>query len=67
MQGVSEERLQQLSDAVAAACFAVYGTLSAKARPRIRSNGQPEWTVLAGVVLQAASDTEFDLQIISLG
>lgn len=67
MQGVSEERLQQLSDAVAAACFAVYGTLSAKARPRIRSNGQPEWTVLAGVVLQRIVDSISDLQVISLG
>lgn len=55
-----------LADRIAAACLSVYDALPPKGKPRVRSNGKPEWTVLAGVALV---DTEADyvIEVISLG
>lgn len=39
------------ADHVANACLSLYHPLDAKYKPRVRSNGLREWTVLAGIVL----------------
>lgn len=59
-----------LADHIAHACLDTYARLPSRGKPRTRSNGVPEWTVLAGLVLtDGSSDAEVKpgLQVISLG
>jgi tRNA-specific adenosine deaminase 1 len=43
------------ADRIAQACLATYHPLEAKYKPKARSNGVREWTVLAGIVLHSTS------------
>ena len=59
-----------LADHIAHACLDTYARLPSRGKPRTRSNGVPEWTVLAGLVLtDESSDPEVKpgLHVISLG
>jgi len=49
-----EARRQDLHDRIAQSCLARYASLPSKGKPAVRSNGQPEWTVLAGICLEEA-------------
>lgn len=50
---------------VAQACLKTYASLPRRGKPLVRSNGQPEWTVLAGFLL--ANDVDGSTTVISLG
>lgn len=51
-------------DDVASACLKAYAQLPSRGKPQVRSNGQPEWTVLAGFVL---ADSDGNAEVIALG
>lgn len=38
-----------IGDRIAQACLECYRSLPPRGKPSVRSNGQPEWTVLAGI------------------
>lgn len=47
---------QELADLVARTVLSAYSALPLNGKPRMRSNGAHEWTVLAGFCLYEATD-----------
>lgn len=56
---------------IARACLTAYASLGKRGKPGIRSNGQPEWTILAGFVLVVDNDGQqgqgATINVVSLG
>jgi len=56
-----------LSDTLAYTVTSNYASLPSNGKPRPRTNGSPQWTVLAGFCLYRSDETATEARCISIG
>jgi tRNA-specific adenosine deaminase 1 len=64
MKGTAED-MPSLTEGVARLVLETYEALHSVGKPAVRSNGIPEWTILAGVVVQRQGEPQLRLLLIS--